>query len=210
LWQQLELAISRDYWLPLPDETLYSVVEKRAEYIDMAAMSRRLLGELGTPQFNAVDKTWQLDSTSPLLGLFGTELHTEQLERNSVNSHAAVLGFDKHHRDFIGRWQPDQNNDYLRTAREVVSQLQTAVVASLRMADKRISEEAAMDVMRAHLTQRWETEEVTHMMRCLEFRGYVDLAGSTRSQITEMRSPGIEGFGEEVQPGTGSWVYSLH
>ena len=110
----------------------------------MAVMSQMLLSELGTPVFSYALDSWSLDESRPLLGTIGAKFYSEHSERNFVNSHAAVLGYDKQKRDMLGRWQPEQSDDYLRTTREVVSTIQRYVAEAIRMGDKRISEETAV------------------------------------------------------------------
>ena len=173
LWQTPEMDFKRDYLVPVPEATMEAVSHKKAEYPDMAVMSQMLLSELGTPVFSYSLDSWSLDDSRPLLGTIGAKFYSEHSERNFVNSHAAVLGYDKQKRDMLGRWQPEQSDDYLRTTREVVSTIQRHVAEAIRMGDKRISEETALTGMTAHLADRLPDDEVTHMISVLNYKRYL-------------------------------------
>ena len=47
----------------------------------------------------------------------------------------------------MGRWTPEQSDDYLRTAREIVYAIQDSVAHALRSGDSRISEEVTVQVI---------------------------------------------------------------
>jgi hypothetical protein len=173
LWSSEDMNFKRDYLLPVPDSTMESVGDKRAEYADMAIMSQLLFGELGAPHYSYKSEEWSLMDSQPLLGNHGAKFYTEHSERNFVNSHAAVLGFSKTKRDYLGRWQPQQSDDYLRTAREVVNQIQRQVAQAIRAGDSRISEETPMTALEDVLKDFYDDEDLEDMMNKLDYRNYV-------------------------------------
>ena len=56
----------------------------------------------------------------------------EHSPRSFVNNMAALLDVPKAERDLLGRWLPEQSDDYLRSARSVVYKVQDKVALALR------------------------------------------------------------------------------
>ena len=59
-------------------------------------------------------------------------LFTEHSGRNMVPSVAVYVEDDKSKRDCLGRWRPTGSDDYTRTYRSVVTQIQLKVASTLR------------------------------------------------------------------------------
>jgi hypothetical protein len=153
-------------------------------------MARSLMGELGTPTFLEEEEHWVIDGNTPLLGVAGAKFYTEHAERNFVDSHAAVLGADKSQRDFLGRWKPEQSDDYIRTSREVVSNLQEMVALGIRVNDPRISEENVTLAFQVHLLCWLPEDEVFVQMRGLDRRQYLQkevTEGAAEEAVSEVR-----------------------
>eukprot|EP00973_Karenia_brevis_P048106 6675813-Karenia_brevis.AAC.1 len=66
---------------------------------------------------------------------------TEHGDRTVLNGWAAEMDMPKDQRDMLGRWIPEQSNDYLRTARATVIAIQNRVSLALRRKDVRFSED---------------------------------------------------------------------
>ena len=73
-----------------------------------------------------------MSSTALLLPSPLERYWTEHSERNFLDSLAAVLGVHRSQRSFIGRWAASTTDDYVRTARHIVNNIQNSVAENLR------------------------------------------------------------------------------
>jgi hypothetical protein len=136
LMKSSRLAYPRDYLVPLAGAEYDDVIHKMARYQDRALYGRALLVDLaptsapGTPiKFLAA---WPR----------AAGYWTEHSERNFLPTVAAALGFDKNQRDYIGRWKPGaQSDDYVRSSRQILDQLQGEVARRLRAEPNFIDEQ---------------------------------------------------------------------
>ena len=121
IWNPRPLNFERGYFVMPMDETLQQVRHAPANYEDMARMSYMVYMHLRRPLY--CDGGWR---TSEELLFQGQEAPhwTEHSERNLINNVAATMGYPKSERDFLGRWVPQQSDDYLRTARSITHKLQ--------------------------------------------------------------------------------------
>ena len=133
----LDNWLVRDYLVPSPSEDLDGVKQVMAEYTDMAAISRKVLGQL--KELVSSEGQW-VEGPEDLLTQAATFFWTEHSERNFVNGMAACLRIPKEQRDYLGRWMPEQSDDYLRTARAVIGEIQTRVAKAIRDGDDRLDE----------------------------------------------------------------------
>ena len=85
-------------------------------------------------------------------------------------SAAAVLGVSKENRDFLGRWRPSaQSDDYLRSARQVVGDIQSKVAARLRRQPTLLDDASVTDSLVDFLVSRGVSkEEVTYNSALLQ------------------------------------------
>ena len=119
LWDSDDFNFGRDYFVPVPTADYMSVQHKMADYSSSSAMGFALLADLLLPAYT-VELGW-IETAEPLLR-HGAHLYwTEHSERNCITSVAAALGIDKSRRDYLGRWQPAQSDEYVRTAGQVVA-----------------------------------------------------------------------------------------
>jgi len=140
-----EAAFRRDYLLPRPGPEYKTVVQKMASYSDRAAYGRAVLADAPFPPDDRPSKV----TRSAVM------YWTEHSERNFLVSAAAVLGFSKEKRDYLGRWRPNaQSDDYLRTSRQVVGNIQSKVAARLRRQPTLLDDSSVTDSLTDFLLSR--------------------------------------------------------
>jgi hypothetical protein len=118
------------------------------------------------------------ESASPLLPHGAHMFWSEHSERNCLSSVAAALGVEKSRRDYLGRWQPSQSDEYVRTAGQVVAAVQREVAAHLRLPEPAHCEADLLDDVASFLEKRSVAPlgvlEAMTALRCLD--GRADLA----------------------------------
>eukprot|EP00435_Cladocopium_sp_Y103_P075479 s103_g58.t1 len=108
-----------------------SVRRKFASPSDLSSMIRKLLSGLRVPQRRSAH--WELMNNCLLLP-DGLEMHfSGHSPRNFLTSVAALLGFHRDMRAYLGRWAMGMTSseEYVRTARQVVYKIQRAVNRSI-------------------------------------------------------------------------------
>jgi len=170
LWQSEALSYPRDYLLPLPTEDMVSVLKKPAGYSDSAALSRRLLGSLrGFVVQKGKKQRQPASSVERLLRPDVVDYFKEHGDRNVINSLAACLEVEKSQRDFLGRWRPQQSDDYLRTHKAVVRRIQLQVVEAIRSDDARIDESENFAELKDYLKEKgWQEAQVAAQLKRLQ------------------------------------------
>ena len=98
---------------------------------DLSSLSRKFLGMLNVPRRRGAN--WECNAAMlPLPD--GLEMHfSGHCPRNFLTSVAAVLGFSKDMRAYLGRWAVGMSSseEYVRAARQVVFKIQVAVNKSV-------------------------------------------------------------------------------
>ena len=123
---------------------------KPIEYIEMDALNRRLLEDLMTPQYREDSSAWE-ESGDRLLEEGVARFWSEHSERSYVNSTAATLGFPKEQRDYLGRWMPEQSDDYLVTSRAVVGKIHRRVAEAFMEGAEELDESESRLKLRSFL-----------------------------------------------------------
>lgn len=173
LWQESGMYTTRDYLLPLPTADLDGVIDRKAEYTDMAAMCRKLFSELEVPDYDHKQRRWRNNGEALLLPEL-VDLWTLHSARNLLTNHCAELGFTKPELDHLGRWGAGQSNEYLKSARAIVARMQGAVAVAARAEPTQLSDEAALLEVRAFLQKReLEEERIKEQLRVLNFEQYL-------------------------------------
>jgi hypothetical protein len=88
---------------------------------------------------------------------------------------AAALGFEKQDRDYLGRWLPQESDEYLRNVSEVVGRIQHAVATKLRtkLGGGALHEtEMFQELMTYALKRGYEEPDVCKMVEQMEHRGF--------------------------------------
>ena len=109
-----------------------------------------------------------------------------------VNASAAELGYTKDQRAHLGRWLPEQSDDYLRSARILVFEIQAAVAAALRSESPKVSEEEVLDKLEDHMQTRSASTQ-----RCEEVCSSLDWRKLRLAELDQPRA--VEHLAEEIQ-----------
>ena len=135
LWQTAPLAFDRDYFLPLPSRAWDSVQNAMADYGDVVGLSKQLFRRLRQPVWQ--QGVWRPSSQPLFIAEAAFSFWTEHSERNWLVSLLAALGVPHDDRKFIGRWLATSAADeYLRTAQQVIVNLQEKLVCALKGEDR--------------------------------------------------------------------------
>jgi len=187
-----EASFRRDYLLPRPAAGYQSVVRQMATYSDRAAYGRAILADAPLPPH---DRPSKITRSAALFW-------TEHSERNFLVSAAAVLGFSKEKRDYLGRWRPSaQSDDYLRSARQVVGDIQSKVAARLRRQPTLLDDTSVTDSLTDFLISRGVSkQEVAYNCALLKTATRQPI---TPTDVVESESAESSGESEKTGEGTG-------
>jgi hypothetical protein len=197
----------------MPTNDYAATIGKMADYSAFAAMGFALLGELRMPVFSTkADLPVWSESASPLLPHGAHMFWSEHSERNCLTSVAAALGVDKSRRDYLGRWQPSQSDEYVRTAGQVVAAVQREVAAHLRLPEPAHCEADLLDDVARFLEERSVAPlgvlEAMAALRCLD--GRADL---TETPVVVEPEPGaappvlpLDSDDEQSAPTARYWI----
>jgi hypothetical protein len=144
-----EYSFPRDYLVPLcgPDG---NPARKMAWPTDIVAYERAVLSELRVPW--VAGHQW-VQSDELLIGRVGAGCWSGHSARSWTTSLAAVMQIPADQWDYLGRWRvTDGGGQYVRTARQVVVDLQDRIVRYVRSGSL-LDEGAAFGRYREHLTK---------------------------------------------------------
>lgn len=131
IWDNDPYKYKRDYLVMLPNADWTKPRRKFATSSMLSMLMGRLLSQLNVPRKRGTD--W--DTSGPFLLLpDGLESYfTGHSPRNFLTSVAAVLGFSKDMRAYLGRWAMGMTSseEYIRTSRQVVYKIQKSVNQSI-------------------------------------------------------------------------------
>ena len=187
IWASEGFNFSRDYLLPLPSEDLSSCRKVLADYADVTALMRQLFRELRYPsRLYEVDgsSTW-MESEEAMVPSELVGFWTEHGDRRMINSLAAELGVSKTERDFLGRWVPQQSDDYLATAKSVVMGVQSKVAKGLRRKTQSFGESQLFVEIKNRLCLTWDALGEEQYIETLMFRAQVEDDPSDESGLEE-------------------------
>ena len=137
----------RDYLVPRAAADYEGARKGLASYMDRAAYGRAVLHDL-------------LLEEAPLVPAEALNFWTEHSERNFVVSCAAALRVPKERRDYIGRWQPgNQSDDYVRTSRQIVTEVQRLIAEQIRAKDPALDEGDLADTFVKFVVEQGMSEE---------------------------------------------------
>ena len=129
IWQKYKQP--RDFLVLVAREDWEGPTKHYAKAEVVAGYVRAVYKRLGTPKLEA--GTFRLNTQRLLLVEGAHGFFTGHTPRNWLTSAAAVLGWPKDQRDFLGRWMIGGSGsaDYTRTAREIVHQIQYGVCKAI-------------------------------------------------------------------------------
>ncbi len=170
LWKDCGGDMERTYLLPAPSSSRRCFSQREPTYIEAAAMGKACFSDLGCFQL-VMDRegkaSWVPDPTQ--FYLFGgvseaLSFFSEHGDRATLASWAAVAGFDKEERNFVGRWNPDQSDAYVREARQMVARIQGEVASQCRKNPLAFQEETTLRLLHDHLINRGVSEEAVGLL----------------------------------------------
>ncbi|CAK9010089.1 Fucoxanthin-chlorophyll a-c binding protein C [Durusdinium trenchii] len=131
IWQEDPFKFKRDYLVMEPTRFWDGVRRKYVPPSGLASLISCLLSQLGTPK--AVFQGWDVTPNQLLLPDGLEKFFTGHSPRNFMTSVAAVIGFSRDERAFLGRWSMGtvSAEEYVRTSRQVVFKIQRAVNRTL-------------------------------------------------------------------------------
>ena len=158
-WQHSDLSSDRDYLLPLATPDFQGAVMRPAEYYDASAWGRQLLADLSLPVRGLPPRgPWEEHFELSLFTTREAALHfTEHSERHFVPSIGAAILIEKGRRDYMGRWGVDsshQSNDYVVSARKIITGVQQEICEALSNDTKKYDEEDIYQELKDYLEAR--------------------------------------------------------
>ena len=150
VWASKEMSFERDYFLPMPNADWSGVRRVMVDYADVVGLSQHLLRNLRV--LVKKGSAWSLSERMFLPAPEARTFWKEHSERNWLTSLLAVCGVGVEQRNYIGRWRIASSADeYLRTARQVIRDLQEQLVATICGSDTWDLRNAGLDELREHL-----------------------------------------------------------
>ena len=127
IWDSDLFRYKRDYLVMEPSKDWTSVKRKFLPPNGLSSAIISLLSTLGTPR--RANFTWSTVDTTLLLPDGLEQFFTGHSPRNFMTSVAAVLGFSRDQRAYLGRWTMGMvaSEEYVRTSRQVVTLIQKTV-----------------------------------------------------------------------------------
>ena len=127
IWDSDLFRFKRDYLVMEPSKDWMSVKRKFLPPSGLSSAIISLLSMLGTPR--KANFTWSTVDTTLLLPDGLEQFFTGHSPRNFMTSVAAVLGFSRDQRAYLGRWTMGMvsSEEYVRTSRQVVTLIQKTV-----------------------------------------------------------------------------------
>ena len=121
-WLQAGQA-DRDYSLPRPRCDFRAFTNKPMGNSEAALYNRMFLAVLKVPVYNEDMDAWGTPDDAPLLPGSWPRVWSGHSERHTLPTILAVGGVAKDERDRVGRWQPSESDEYVRTYRATVKRL---------------------------------------------------------------------------------------
>ena len=123
------------FLLPLPKQDYLEFSKDEPTYSQKTATMRKLISQTCKPVYKDSDSTgfytWQLTIT-PIILLGMQAFWSGHSGRCTVPTWAAALGFGKEDRNNVGRWCPEESDEYVRNAARVIARIQEAVAVKMR------------------------------------------------------------------------------
>ena len=127
IWEAEEFKFHRDYMVMEPSKDWSKVRRKFVTPAGLSSLIGKLLSTLGCPRRSGLG--WELMQHVLLLPDGLESFFSGHSARNFVTSVAAVAGFSRDERAYLGRWSMGMvaSEEYVRTSRQVVFKIQKAV-----------------------------------------------------------------------------------
>ena len=127
IWESEEFSFPRDYMVMEPFANWDKVKRKFVAPGDLSSLTGKLLSSLNVPRRSEFG--WEAMQHVLLLPDGLEAFFSGHSARNFLTSVAAVIGFPRDERAFLGRWAMGMTSsqEYVRTSRQVVFKIQRAV-----------------------------------------------------------------------------------
>ena len=143
---------ARPYLLPDCNSGGRSFGVRMAGYSAASAASRTVFSQLKVPTVSEIDdRVYWTDGQEVLVPPEMISFWSEHSPRACMPSWTALLGVEKSIRDLLGRWSPTGSEDYTRTYRITVRELQLAVIRAVRSKDPRLCEDDVWEKLRRYV-----------------------------------------------------------
>ena len=150
------MNFQRDYFLPFPTEDLSGTIQKPVDWAAASSISRALLLDLRTVSFE--DDRWVQGPGQMFVAKQAVLHFSEHGDRNWSRSMAALFGISKAEGDYLGRWMPEQSDDYNRAAKQVVHRVQLVIAEACRKDPGAVDEDLGKLELRAFLLKKGVSE----------------------------------------------------
>ena len=127
IWESEEFNFQRDYMVMEPSKDWQKVRRKFVTPAGLSSLISRLLGRLPCPRRSGLG--WEQMPHVLLLPDGLESFFSGHSARNFLTSIAAVVGFTRDERAYLGRWSMGMvsSEEYVRTARQVIFKIQRSV-----------------------------------------------------------------------------------
>ena len=181
---QEHLPLDRDYLMDQATSDYHRTIDKELKYVQSASLTRQVVSELKVPILSEgkwVESDFVIMPVE-LLGFF-----TEHGPRSVVPSVAVVIEPDKTKRDMVGRWCPSGSDDYARTHRAVVIEIQNKVAHTLKSFGRTnvLSEDDVVERARRFLIERRNLDEPSAKSICNIFKETLDSFSQHLARVTQ-------------------------
>ena len=131
IWESEQFNFARDYMVMEPHANWLKVKRKFVTPAGLSSLVGKLLSSLNCPKRG--ERGWELMHHVLLLPDGLEAFFSGHSARNFLTSVAAVVGFSRDERAYLGRWSMGMTSseEYVRTSRQVVFKIQRAVNRSL-------------------------------------------------------------------------------
>ena len=159
IWKSADMDFPRDYFLPLPSADWECCRACIADYTAFCTLSKGLYQQLMLPAWR--HSAWHLTEGHLLISHSAGRAWSEHSERCWMATVAALLNIPREKREFLGRWRVACCSDeYLRSARSIVRQLQRDIVAGVLGDLSGEVKSIGLSDLELHLRQAGEPESV--------------------------------------------------
>ena len=181
---QKHLPLDREYLLDHCTNDFGKTVDRELKYVQSAALTRLVTSELKVPIL--AEGKW-VESEFVILPIELLGFFTEHGPRSVVPSIAVVVEPDKTKRDMVGRWCPSGSDDYTRTHRAVVVEIQTKVAEALKGLGSvnKICEDDIVERARRFLVERRGLDEPMAKSVCNVFKETIDSFALHLARVTQ-------------------------
>ena len=179
VWTGPPLDYERDYMVMFYSEDMSRIRKAPADYADMACMNHMVFGHFWIT-YDANTNTWKCEGEPLLRG------RVPALDRALGAKRGEQLrgdaGGTQVRENFLGRWIPEQSDDYLRTARAIIMKLQTKIARHRRQHPRLAEEAQELDRYHAYLVIVTTEERREMLLQQLDVRL---LPGHEAATVTE-------------------------